>query len=303
MLGQWLPRRQNDPSHSQVTTLTAADVAQLDLGWRSMFTADNLRQHVLHHPQRSFWLPATREYVVGGYWRRRREIGNLIELGARGEHRQILTQALLDACASDGCPLVIFSDTAELRHQRWYQSLGFELVQEIIVYELHGPSTFRPSPSPRLRFEVADEQQMEELLVVDHAAFPFLWWNCQAEFENYLDQGGVHVFLGRNREGVALAYAGITIYQGWGHLDRLAVVPGYQGQGYGLETLAFAVAQVHASGARRMGLSTQADNHRSQELYEHFGFRRTYRTDYNLYGHWLVADKAARKAVLSRNGS
>ena len=34
----------------------------------------------------------------------------------------------------------------------------------------------------------------DELLAVDHSAFPYLWWNSEEEFLNYLDQGGVRVY-------------------------------------------------------------------------------------------------------------
>jgi RimJ/RimL family protein N-acetyltransferase len=40
-------------------------------------------------------------------------------------------------------------------------------------------------------------------------------------------------------------------------------------------------------GARRIGLSTQGDNARSQRMYEHVGFKRSRSNDYRLYGHWL----------------
>jgi len=39
--------------------------------------------------------------------------------------------------------------------------------------------------------------------------------------------------------------------------------------------------------ARRVGLSTQADNLRSQQLYERYGFRRAGGNDYTIYGSWL----------------
>lgn len=299
MLGQWLPRRQDPPSGPEIVPLSATDVGRLDLGWRSMFSADDLRRHVNQHRGRAFWMPATREYVIGGNWRHRREIGSLVEIGARGDHRFALIDALMSACAQDRCALVIYSDTTEVRSQRWHEELGFELVQEIIIYELHGPPTASLDGPRRLRFEPITPMTMADLYTVDQAAFPYMWWNSPAEFENYLDQPGVAIEIGRDQHGEPLAYIGITLYQGWGHLDRLAVVPGRQGQGYGLEALKHAVTRIYQHGSRRIGLSTQADNERSQRLYERFGFRRTYRTDYKLYGYWLVGEPELRRAILS----
>ena len=68
------------------------------------------------------------------------------------------------------------------------------------------------------------------------------------------------------------------------HLDRIAVRPDLQGSGYGAATLAFTVETLFHRGSRRVGLSTQATNHRSRRLYERFGFRRTPGHDYDLYG-------------------
>jgi ribosomal protein S18 acetylase RimI-like enzyme len=46
-------------------------------------------------------------------------------------------------------------------------------------------------------------------------------------------------------------------------------------------------------GATRVGLSTQANNTRSQRLYHRFGFQRTYQNDYNIYGVWVNPARAA----------
>lgn len=303
MIGQWLPRRPPASQDVDLALLTAADVSRLDLGWQSLFTAEDLRQHVARFPGRSFWIPATREYAIGGWWRHRREIGSVLEIGVRGDHRARLVRAVIDGCAASGCPLVIYSDTSEVRHPRWYQEQGFELVQEILVYELHGLPATRWSGPARLSFEpVRVVPAAADLLAIDQQSFPWLWWNSVDEFENYLDQSHVRLYLGRDPDGVAVAYAGVTLYQGWGHIDRLAVLPARQGQGYGLETLTYCADQIYTTGARRLGLSTQADNNRSQELYERFGFRRTYRTDYKIYGHWLVDDAAERRRLVIAPG-
>lgn len=297
MIGQWLSRRPDNQMDSRVVPLKPADVDSLDLGWKSFFNAEELRWHMHRYPNRSFWVPATREYVIGGYWRHRAEIGSVVELGARGEQRRPLIEALMTACTDDGCPLVIFNDTSELRQIRWYADLGFEMVQEIIVYELNGLPQVSRSARPQLVFEEVTGPT-DDLLMIDRQAFPFLWWNCREEFANYLDQSGVRIYLGRSSSGEPVAYCGITLYHGWGHLDRLAVTQAAQGRGLGLETLTHAVNQVLAHGARRTGLSTQADNYRSQRLYERVGFRRTYRTDYQLYGRWLTDDPERRRQVL-----
>lgn len=57
-------------------------------------------------------------------------------------------------------------------------------------------------------------------------------------------------------------------------LVRLAVHPGYQGQGYGRQLLTESIAYAHSQGAYRIQLTTQESNKRSQQLYESCHFRR-----------------------------
>jgi len=94
-------------------------------------------------------------------------------------------------------------------------------------------------------------------------------------------------------DGEAVAYFGVTLFPDWGHLDRVAVVPEHQGRGLGLETLGLAVDTMRRRGARRVGLSTQRTNVRSQRLYERFGFQRTPDHDYRLFGAWCRPERRA----------
>ncbi|MGH2618799.1 MAG: GNAT family N-acetyltransferase, partial [Thermomicrobiales bacterium] len=112
-----------------------------------------------------------------------------------------------------------------------------------------------------------------------------LWHNSRTEFDVYLRIPGVDVSL-LEAGGEPVAYIGITHFAGWGHLDRIAVLPGQQGRGFGREALGLAVDIMRRQGARRAALSTQLTNRRSQRLYERFGFRRTYEHDYRLFGRW-----------------
>ncbi|MEX2314954.1 MAG: GNAT family N-acetyltransferase [Thermomicrobiales bacterium] len=80
-----------------------------------------------------------------------------------------------------------------------------------------------------------------------------------------------------------VAYTGTTRFRTWGLLDRIAVAPDLPGRGLGKVALDWAVMTLARSGARRVGLSTQARNTRSQQLYESYGFRRAASHDYRIY--------------------
>jgi ribosomal protein S18 acetylase RimI-like enzyme len=286
------------PPEAPVVPLEAPDVARLNLGWSSSYTPRELEEHVLAHPGLCWWSPALGEYLIGGPWRHRAEIAVIQELSARF-YPEKLAEAFTAACRERGYALAVMLDQHETRRQGFYERIGFELLQEIIIYEL--PRLPRPIPEPAtLRFERYAPAALDELVAVDHAAFPWIWRNSPEEFAAYMGLYGVEVYLGREPDGAAVTYFGITSYRGWGHLDRIAVLPDRQGRGYGLETLNAAVARLGEHGARRIGLSTQIDNPESQRLYERYGFRRTTGNDYTIYGAWL--DEGVRREAAGARG-
>jgi ribosomal protein S18 acetylase RimI-like enzyme len=145
----------------------------------------------------------------------------------------------------------------------------------------------QPSKLRFVRADTTNAESLADLCAVDHAAFPWLWWNSSLEFEVYGFTPGVELHLGYV-DSEPVSYVGITAYPGWGHLDRIAVIPAMQGSGLGYQSLDFAVSSLIRRGARRIGLSTQKQNVRSQQLYERYGFRRSRANDYRLYGKYLI---------------
>ncbi len=278
-------RATNDAEGATPAILGPRDLARLALGWSSSFTQRELEQHLLAHPRLSWWIPAGGEYLIGGPWRHRDEIAVIQELTGRLRSEELVAAMVAD-CREQGLRLLVMLDQYEGRRESFYSRIGFDLLQHIIIYEL--PRIPRTLPAPRhLRFVPFTPAMRDDLLRVDHAAFPWLWWNSATEFAAYAALYGVEIFIGYEADGTPSAYVGLTSYRGWGHLDRIAVIPERQGAGYGLEALNFAIGRLDALGARRVGLSTQADNVRSQQLYERYGFRRAGGSDYTIFGTWL----------------
>lgn len=285
------------PAAVEVAPLRADDVPSLHVPWSSPFDNRTLAAHLRRHPSRAFWVPQTGEYIVGEPWRHRDEITVVADIVSR-EHGAAMIERLRRPDDALGHELVVMTDFVGSRAPGFYARLGLGLLQEVICYELR----VVPPELPRgtLRFERVTAERMDDLaglLAVDHAAFPWLWWNSVAEFAAYAAVPGVELYLGLDAHGTPIAYVGITHFRGWGHLDRIGVLPGVQGAGYGLEALRFAVQTLRAGGATRVGLSTQANNARSQRLYNRFGFQRTYQNDYNIYGVWVHPDRPARSLL------
>jgi ribosomal protein S18 acetylase RimI-like enzyme len=147
------------------------------------------------------------------------------------------------------------------------------------------------------RVDELTPQSLEELVAVDWDAFPWLWRNSEDEFRDYFTQPGVELFLLREH-GEPIGYLGLTVFPGWGHIDRLAVVQAEQGRGWGRALTEFAIAHIASLGAVRVALSTQQRNERSQALYSRLGFKRQVAGDYRIYGHTLWQNDSVDDLVM-----
>jgi ribosomal protein S18 acetylase RimI-like enzyme len=285
-----LAPRKRSAAAGSVRTLRPADVTTLRLpGMRS---GAALREALDRYPERSVWVPETLEYLVLAPWRHRPEIAYVEELvGVR--HSEALLQGAYERCLQRGDELLLAIELESERRPTRYERAGLTFLEEVVTYEI---DTARAGDAKTGSLAVervtgADEPAITLLTTIDHEAFPWLWRNSREEFQTYLRTPGALVGL-VSVSGEAVGYFGATLYTGWGHLDRIAIAPRYQGRGFGTMTLHAAVTAMRRQGARRLGLSTQRTNIRSQRLYERFGFRHTPGLDYQLFGRWCRPDCA-----------
>jgi ribosomal protein S18 acetylase RimI-like enzyme len=268
--------------------ITADQTHRLRPGWTSRYDRPDIRNIVSQYPDVSQWIPETGEYLIAGPWRHRSDVSSVLELSGR-EGAATLLRSFADSSREKGIELALLSEQEESRDPSLYDRAGFELLEHIMIYELSNVPMIRPERF-RLSFNemmVLRDADLNALLELDHEAFPWLWWNSEGEFLNYGRARGVQIYGGWDESGQLVSYIGVTRFRSWGHLDRIAVRPDLQGQGIGLESLDWALYVLAQSGARRIGLSTQARNERSRLLYERYGFHRTHKQDYYLYGEWL----------------
>lgn len=277
-----------DGAELRVKPITTDDAHRIRPGWTSRFDRPEIRNAVSQYPEISQWIPETGEYLIAGPWRHRDDISTVLELSAR-EGASDLLRSFASASADSGLELAMLSEHQEARNPRLYERAGFDLLEHIMIYELPVIPNLMPEQF-KLSFRemlVLRDEDLNALLELDHEAFPWLWWNSEGEFLNYGRARGVKIYGGWDSSGRLVSYIGVTLFRSWGHLDRIAVRPELQGQGIGLESLEWALYGLARSGARRIGLSTQARNERSRMLYERYGFERSAKQDYFLYGVWL----------------
>jgi ribosomal-protein-alanine N-acetyltransferase len=265
-----------------VSPLAASDVGALRLSWESHFTRPELAEHLDAHPTLACRVPGANEYCIGDLWQERADIGVILE--ATGDrHRASLVEGLVEAFRAASARLVLLSQDEERRALRFYQSRGWRAVEEILVYRR--PESPLPHLDSRLDVVTLTPPRLPDLMALEAGAFPWLWRFGESYFQQTAIAPNRRLLLGY--EGSRLAgYIIIALHGNFGHLDRLAVDPAFQGSGYGAELLSRALSEMAARGASTMGLSTQQDNTRSQSLYERFGFRRG--GAYTMYGKWVA---------------
>lgn len=282
----------------EIAVLTPEAVGQLRVPWDARFSQRELAEIARARPALSVWNQRSGEFLIGGLWRRRQDIAGVVELSASGGAIDLIDAFCLLARRQD-MTLVVASEQVERRRSSFYVHARLEPIEDIIIYEMtrvrsHGARSGSLVFTP---LDMQDQAMRDELIRLDHAAFPWLWWNSGEEFAEYASAPGVRIDIASDDSGRAIAYVGTTRFRSWGHLDRIAVDPTIQGQGLGRIALDYAVSSLAAAGASRIGLSTQLRNSRSRALYESYGFRRSTSHDYRVYGRLLDSSRRMEELV------
>lgn len=271
-----------------IEVLRPSDVDSIRIPWDARYTRSEIEELAGQEPGLSLWNRRTGGYLLGGRWRHRNEIANVIDINGPSIAVELL-KVFVWRTTELKFELAIVAEYSERRRESYYAAASLEPIEDIVIYELGRLPDRRATDATRdgLIVETVDldsDVQRKQLLRLDHSAFPWLWWNTAEEFENYAGVPGVEIVIVRSEDGRPLGYIGTTSLGTWGHLDRIAVDPALQGQGYGRWLLELAIERLRDAGARRVALSTQASNTVSRALYESFGFRRSRAHDYRIYG-------------------
>ncbi len=287
--------RQTGTSHDdqRIRALTAEDVSRLPLTWYHRHDRGEIRRLIRNFPGRSLWQPDTGEFALIGPWRHRTDIVQVAELSAQSSSVALIESAAA-AAGHLGAALMVILESDERRRPSFYRSIDFEHLEDVITMELDifPDDATAMTDLTFVRVE-PDSPEYAEIRRIDDIAFPWLWRNGPIEFASYIRMPDVRIYLGL-LDGRPVSYHGVTLYGGWGHLDRIAVLPETQGQGVGFQTLRHATAVMALAGAATVGLSTQEHNDRSRQLYERFGFVRQATNDYRIYGRPLGDETLAR---------
>ena len=276
----------------RIATLTSEDVSRLSLTWYHRHDRAEIRGLIRNFPGRSVWQPDTGEFALIGPWRHRTDIVQIAELSAQASSVALIESAAA-AAGRLGADLMVILESDERRRPSFYRSIDFDHLEDVITLELDVlPDDATATTDLTFIRVVPKSPEYAEIRRIDDLAFPWLWRNGPVEFSAYIRMSDVQIYLGL-LNGRPVSYHGVTLYRGWGHLDRIAVLPELQGQGVGFQTLRHATAAMAQAGAETVGLSTQGHNDQSRQLYERFGFVRQSSNDYRVYGRPLREEPLA----------
>ena len=286
---------QRQTSSPEIRALTLPDLERLRLRRHFRLDADEVRKILETNPDLSFWIPDTDELILVGNWRNRNDLYSVHGLAATNNESALIAHAVERVNETHAAALLMV-DADELRRPAFYVRNGFTIVDRIATYEL---SAGRQNATATQRDDITFSRVLpndivgrRDVVALDQLAFPWFWWNVDAEFDSYMALPGVEVWIGIHDEHV-VSYIGITNYRGWGHLDRIATHPDVQRAGIGAATLEMAIRLLRVHGAKRIALSTQGENLPAQRMYERRGFVRTPVHDYTVHGYILDETRVA----------
>ena len=250
----------------------------------SRFSQDTLSRHLAVNPGLSFEDTSTGQCIIGGYWRRRPDIASIMEF-SEGVSQEGLFQQFLASARTIGCELLV-ADLAFTEREiiRWPWS-DFVEIDSIVEYQKAG-TDFEPGIRSSVRLRRYKPDDLPALSGLERASFPWIWWNSVTELIAYGEARDSEVWVIDDPELGLTGYVGITVRDRRGHVDRLAVAPSSRRQGLGSELVKMALTRFAEHQVRHISLTTQADNHRAQDLYRRFGFRAT-PFAITIYGRWL----------------
>jgi ribosomal-protein-alanine N-acetyltransferase len=149
------------------------------------------------------------------------------------------------------------------------KQVGFRQVNRVVTLRCRGDWSSCPGPSD-LQVRAATAADLDDILVVDNAAFAPMWWYSREILCRALNSAFCFdvAYLG----DVCAGYQFSTLRMGRGHIVRLATCPELRSRGIGARLLSEAMTALDLAEVERITVNTQEDNLPSLRLYRRFDF-------------------------------
>ena len=176
---------------------------------------------------------------------------------------------------------LIFS-TSHNPHDAWLKNLGFNYKSS--EYEMQRTLTFvheinRTYP-PTLTIRPATIEDIPDLSTIDQACFQSQRPDMHTRFENLLHRPNYQLFI-IQLDGVTIGKAHLRLSTNQSHITDVAILPTYQGKGYGSALLHYCINYSLQNSINNIYLEVETSNSHALNLYKRLGFTIT-----NAYNFW-----------------
>lgn len=144
-----------------------------------------------------------------------------------------------------------------------------------LLLHLYTRDLFREIAEPEQPIAAGSKADWSSAVDIDRAAFPEVWRLGELGLAEAKDATPRSTFLVAHApDGTVAGFAIVGAGQAVAYLQRVAVAPRYQGEGFGRSLVRASLRWGRGHGGRTMLLNTQPDNDVAAKLYEVEGFER-----------------------------
>jgi ribosomal-protein-alanine N-acetyltransferase len=171
----------------------------------------------------------------------------------------------------------------------WFQEVldqsEFKFTHEVVVLSWKGEKPPRASLTPGVLVRPMKKSDLPDVERIDWAAFAHIWRNSLPCLETAFRQSVVATVA--EVSGQLVGYQISTGTTASGHLARLAIHPGFQGQGIGYAIVRDLLERFEQRGMLHVTVNTQHNNVASLALYKKASFHLTGEV-YPVYEHLIA---------------
>jgi len=194
----------------------------------------------------------------------------------------ILLKAASQECRRRNLPkLLLIVEQASPAGQAFVQHLSTTYHHSEYKMVLEEPRLTNTLSNQRLHIRPTCLEDLQVLSHITALAFAMPEKDVDWYSEDTLSQADHRYYVGEI-DGIVIGKIDVSLSEDAGLIFGFAVLPEYQGQGYGRQILAHAVSEILSGGQQNIWLEVLTDSKRALLLYQSCGFKETGCYDYYL---------------------
>lgn len=204
---------------------------------------------------------------IVGSWRSHLDLGCIKVLVAPDACKKDLLEHLISVLRDQGFE-VILSPPLRLVELSDFYEVGFRHHERIIILK---KTNFSGTISSSTAIEICEFKPtfLPQLVKVEQESFSHFWRWGEEELVTAIKAGSCFVAFFK---GTIIGYNVSTVKEKNGVITRLALLPEFQGRGFGAQLLSYSLSRFQRLKVRSILVTTQATNRAAQQLYAKFGF-------------------------------